>query len=243
MKNKTLWRFALGLVLVAVLVVALMIMTGPIIGDVFSTINNSLSGVGGPSTSPNLDAQFTEIDEALRQGLEGSLAYNAPESMRLDETVTVELLLNPSLSPEQLGEQITEGGEVVTATVEVTPRMKAELKAQDQQAFDIQPLHDTPEQLVSGTQTTEWRWWVTAKKGGLQQLTLVVYRLVRFEGQDYWREVETYRSDIEVKVTMLGRLKAWDWKWLLGILLTAILIPAFWRWADKRNKGKEKSDA
>ena len=238
MKNKTLWRFAFGFVLVAVLVVALMIMMGPIIGNVFSTINMSLSGVGGPATSPNLDSQFAEIDEALRQGLEASLAYNAPESMQLEETVTVELLLNPSLSPEQLGKQITESGEVVTGTIEVTPQMKAELKAQDQEAFDIQPLHDDPVQLVSSAQTTQWHWWVTAKKGGLQHLTLVVYRLIKFEGQDYWREVETYRATIDVRVTLGQRLLQLDWKWILGILLSAIFIPAFWRWADKRNKKK-----
>ena len=159
----------------------------------------------------------------------------------MDETVTVELLLNPSLSLEQLGEQITEGGEVVTSTIEVTPRMKAELKAQDRDAFDIQPLHDNPEQLVSATQTTQWHWWVTAKKGGLQHLTLVVYRLIKFEGQDYWREVETYRATINVKVTIGQRLLQLDWKWILGILLSAILIPTFWRWVDKRNKKKEKS--
>ena len=238
MKNKTLWKFALILLLLAALVVFVLWMLGPIIGNVFSTINTSLSGVGGPVTSPNLDTQFAQIDEALRQGLEASLAYNAPESMRMDETVTVELLLNPSVSPEQLGEQITESGEVVTGRIEVTPRMKAELKAQDQEAFDIQPLHDDPVQLVSATQTTQWHWWVTAKKGGLQHLTLVVYRMVKFEGQDYWREVETYRTTIDVRVTLGQRLLQLDWKWILGILLSAIFIPAFWRWADKRNKKK-----
>ena len=46
-KGQGLVEYALILVLVAIVVIAVLMLLGPIIGNVFSTINDSLSGVGG----------------------------------------------------------------------------------------------------------------------------------------------------------------------------------------------------
>ncbi len=184
--------------------------------------------------------QLAQIDDILKQSLSASIAYNEPKSMTLDETTTIELLLNPSLSPQALSTQVTAGGQVASASVEITPRMKALLIADDSEAFTIQPVHDDPEQLVSGTGTTQWTWRVTARKSGSQRLTLTLYRLVQYQGQDYWREIQTYQANIDVQVTLAQRIESLDWKWFAGILLTALLIPAFWRWMDSR---KKKSDS
>lgn len=53
---------------------------------------------------------FAAVDQALQQAIEGSLAYNAPQSMRLEETVDVQPLVSPTLSPEALEEEISESG-------------------------------------------------------------------------------------------------------------------------------------
>jgi len=182
---------------------------------------------------------FTQIDEALKAALTGSIAYNAPQAMKLNEIATIELLLNPMLEPGVLATQITQPGEVVTASVEITPRMKAVLLPQSQEAFFIQPMHDNAEQLISTTETTKWSWDVTAKMGGVHRLTLVVYRLITVDGSDNWRVVESYRSDIDVEVSMMQRFLMLDWKWIAGILITALFIPAFWRWMDQHRKPSE----
>jgi hypothetical protein len=185
--------------------------------------------------------QLAQIDDILRQSIKASIAHNEPQSMLLGETTTIELLLNPSLSPEALSTQVTAPGPVASASVQITPRMKALLLADDSSAFTIQPLYDNPEQLISGTETTQWTWRVTSLKSGTQRLTLVLYRLVQFDGVDYWREIESYRADINVQVTVAQRIGSLDWKWFVGILLTAILIPAFWRWMDyRKNKSNPK---
>jgi hypothetical protein len=188
--------------------------------------------------TPSVADQLAQIDDILRQSISASIAYNKPQSMRLGDTTTIELLLNPSLSPEALSTQVTESGQVTSASVQITPRMKATLLSDDAQAFSIQPEQDNPEQLVSGTETTRWAWLVTAHKSGQQKLTLILYRLVQYQGQDYWREIESYQADIEVKVTVAQRLGSLDWEWIVGILATALLIPAFWRWLDQRKKRK-----
>ena len=193
-----------------------------------------------PEATPGPTDPIASVDDILNRALTGSLAYNAPESMQVDETVTIQLLLNPSISEAELGQQIEESGTVTTGTVQVTPLMKAELIARDE-AFDIVPLHDTAEQPISTVDTTRWQWQVTAHQEGTQRLTLVVYRLVKYDGRDYWREVETYRSDITVNVTWVQRLGTFDWQWLVGILATSGFIPFAWRWYDKRRQPRKPS--
>jgi len=193
-----------------------------------------------PTLQAGLEAEFANVDELLKQSTGASLAYNKPESMTLDETVKIELLLNPSITPKQLSTQITEAGTITTGTTEVTPRMTAYLYSQDSSALVVQPLHENPEQLVGETSTTKWSWSVKAVKGGTHTLTLKVFRLVKYEGKDYWREVEAYDSDIHVKVSFNQLIKTLDWKWILPTLATALLIPAFWRWFDKRKQLNDK---
>jgi hypothetical protein len=193
-----------------------------------------------PSSQLSVQEQLAQIDQVLSQSMKSSFAYNSPSSMKLEETGTIELLLNPSATTEQLGNQITETGTVNTGTLNISPRMKAELIAHDPEAFSIRSIPEDPIQLISGTETTKWEWLVTARKGGTQTLTLVIYRLIQYQGQDYWREVETYKANIYVNVTIAQLIGALDWKWMLGLLLTAIAIPAFWRWMDQRKKQTEK---
>jgi hypothetical protein len=187
-------------------------------------------------TAPLTVAQQLErIDRALQDSLVGSIAYNTPDEMKLGETVTIELLLNPAITPGTLATQVVESGEVVTSSIDITPRMKATLIAQDA-GLIVKPLEENPEQLVSGTDTTKWTWFVTAEKSGSHKLILVIYRLINYDGKDYWREVESYKANIDVNVTLGQRIMMLDWKWVAGILITLLLIPAFWRWMDNKKK-------
>jgi hypothetical protein len=194
-----------------------------------------------PTQSPaSTEEELRKIDQALSQSMLASLAFNAPQTMVLDDTATIELLLNPSASPTQLAGQVTAGGPVVTATIEITPRMQAELIPADPDAFLIRPIHKDAEQLIGSTHTTRWAWWVTARKSGPQKLMLVVYRLVRYGGKDEWLEVQSYNANIHVNVTWGQRLEALDWKWIGVTVVTALLIPAFWRWVDRRKSKEDK---
>ena len=148
-----------------------------------------------PTTNPTLTLQaaYNEIDQQFQNLLKANIAFNKPESMNLDETATVEFLLNPALSQSELATQVVMRGElatstaepavliapgggnvqVVTSEIEITDRMKAVLVSQDSQAFDIQAMHDNPEQIISTVDTTVWRWAVTARAEGNKTLELV----------------------------------------------------------------------
>jgi hypothetical protein len=175
-----------------------------------------------PISTLTIEEQFAKIDALLRQNIDASIAYNTPNTMLLDGTVTIELLMNPSLSNQQLRSQVTGSGPVTTATIEITPRMRANLLAADENAITIRPIQVNSEQIISGTETTKWSWMVTAKKAGLQTLTLTIYRLVHYEDQDYWHEVKAYQTQIKVIVTLPQWFKSVDWKWYAGFLLALV---------------------
>ena len=200
-----------------------------------ATSGISLTAAGG-ATEPNvtvpqdgepLAEQLAEIDEFLSQSVQSSLAYNVPARMALNETVTLELLMNPSLAPTQLAGQVGEPGQVVTAGIEITPLMKADLIPRDREALTVQPLHADSVQPISALDTTRWAWLVTGKKSGSQRVLLVVYRLVKFEGKEYWREVESYRAEINVEVTFGQWLGSTGWKWLVALILVASSLFVF----------------
>src|SRR5512133_639355 len=87
-----------------------------------------------PPSSLSVEDQLAQVDTILKKSAQASIAYNAPSEMRIDETVTVELLLNPNLSPAELEKDVTEPGTVRTSSVEITPLMKARLVPQNSSA-------------------------------------------------------------------------------------------------------------
>jgi hypothetical protein len=224
-------------ILLAILAIVWMRLLGPGSGTNFSPISTSTTEPPPPSiqeptvsdSSSPVEEQLEQIDKLLGQSIRSSIAYNVPDKVTLDNTVTIELLLDPSVSPTQLAGQLTQSGEVVTAMIEITPMMKAALIPQNQEALAIQPIHADAVQLVSTVDTTRWAWLVTGKKSGPQKLVLVIYRLIKFEGQEYWREVQSYQAEINVEVTFEQRAQSLGWIWVAGALLAIFLMVVLWR--------------
>lgn len=174
-----------------------------------------------PDPTQTLQAAFEEIDRQFNNLTAGNIAFNKPERMMVGDVTVIELILSPSLSQSALATQLVDQGGFVTSTadakllispsgntvkvetgqIEITPRIKAVLLPQDSEAFIVEDMHDDPEQVVSTVETTTWRWSVAAKKQGSQTLELVIYQLVKYDGKEFWHEVETYKADIFVEVT------------------------------------------
>lgn len=115
--------------------------------------------------------------------------------------------------------------------------MKAVLLPRDSEAFAVTAMHDNAEQVVSSVETTAWRWSVTAKKEGSQTLELVIYQLVKYDGKEFWHEVETYKANIVVEVTLGDRVKSLDWKWIAGFIIALIgSVLGILKWLDELKK-------
>ena len=207
------------------------------------TYSFSPAETAGPALgdgSSSVEEQLEQIDQILGQSVQSSIAYNVPDTVTLDNTVTIELLLNPSVTPTQLASQITENGVVETALIDITPMMKAELIPPHEAGLVIRPIHADAVQIVSNVETTRWAWLVTGKKSGPQKMILVIYRLVKFEGQEYWREVKSYESEINVEVTWGQRLQSLGGVWTAAALILILFLAIFWREVAQRRNPLER---
>jgi hypothetical protein len=178
------------------------------------------TGCAGQAVQPD------PVDVVLAASVEeGAVAYNAPETMRLNETVEIQVLLSKTIPGDELEQLLSAGGIYFSDDeVEIADRMKATLQSEDEDAFDIRPLHSNDSQLV-GSGRTQWQWSVTARKPRAQKLTLVLERLVRFEEQGEWRFVDSYTRDIVISVTPIEWFVLGGWIWVvLGVVLTGSAI-------------------
>ena len=157
--------------------------------------------------------------------------------MHIEDTVEIQVLVSPSISPDELKKQISASGPVITASLDITPKMKAELIPANPDAFHIQAVPDNAEQLLTRTEPTEWKWFVTAKQEGSQLLDLIVYRQIEYDGQESWRQVKSYEDVINVDVTLPQRLARFDWQWLVGLVLAGIVFPVLLIWWKRRQGG------
>ena len=214
-----------------------------------------------PNPTLALQTAFVEVDKQFEDSIKSNIVFTAPESMKLEETIIIELLLNPSRSKEALATEIVDFGNLATSTsepgqlvthqgepvtvlsseIQITDRMKAVLKSPEEDAFVIQDLHDNAVQPISSINTTRWRWSVTAKKEGIKTLELNISRLIKKADQEYWVEVKSYSANIVVNVTPVQRIKSLDWKWITGFILAVIgSVLGILNWLVNRNKKAEE---
>jgi uncharacterized repeat protein (TIGR01451 family) len=214
------------------------------------------SPVPASGTSQSTPDDFSLEEAAIHNLPKANYEYTVPVTLKLNETFTVELHMSRSLSGSQLSTEIVTANALATSTsnpdtlvapagpairlgggqLEVTPFMQANLISEDAEAFDIRPLHDSPVQILNPYTTVEWQWLITAKKDGIQNLIFVISQQAETDDKVNWHLLTTERKTVQVIVTFDQRLGSIDWKWIIGILVTALLIPAFWRYIDSRKK-------
>ena len=174
----------------------------------------------------------------------GNIAFNAPESMTLDDTAHIQLLLSLDKSVEQLRNDVAEAGRKEGATVKVSDIMDARLVGPD---FDITAV--TPEeQPVTSKGTTEWLWDVKPKTDGDRTLHLTLLAVLEVNGQRASRNIRSFSKDITVSVTpvqWMGRLVSskWDWLWAAIIVPLAGFAGNLWRLRIKRGRSASEVDS
>jgi formylglycine-generating enzyme required for sulfatase activity len=166
----------------------------------------------------------------------------------VDQGGFVTITPNPNIHTTPVGENpnILIGPDEVpvtieTSQIEITQRMRSVLLSKDPDAFIIKDIHYDSEQVISLMDKTTWSWSVTAKKRGTQTLELIIYQLVKFEGKDFWHEVEAHKANIVVEVTVADRLKSLDWKWIASFLLAFVgSALGVLSWLNNRKKKAEE---
>ena len=174
------------------------------------------------SLSPKAPNPHQEVREILNNLDFGSIAFNSPSSINIEDTQEIHLALDMQKTVGELKKAIIEKGRKIGATIKVSNRMKAHLSGYK---FDITAI--TPEvQAIPKDRKTEWRWEVTPKKEGRHKLYLSLSGLLEIDGADTPRSFKTFSKVIEVQVTRIQRVQLFfnnNWQWLWTVFLVPIV--------------------
>lgn len=167
------------------------------------------------------------LRDSARASLDSaSIAFNAPDRMRRGESVGVHLVLDPAAKPTdslRVMKQVSEPeGARRYDRVPTGPYAEARLTGSQ---FDIQAV-TLPRQSVGRSTSTEWRWLVTAQKGGTHKLYLT---LDVFTPDEREAPVYSYTKSYEiiVRVSTFGALLLWlssQLGWIVPLLLSAPVV-------------------
>jgi Divergent InlB B-repeat domain len=187
----------------------------------------------GPPPPPG-QPPFAEIDRVIQRLPWANIAFNAPTTLTLGESVVVELLLSAEQPIGRLEKEITALGKRKGARIRASDRMEARLTGL---GFEIEAV--TPEtQGVAGEGVTQWKWEVKPTETGAQRLHLTLSAIIQVRGNDSPRTVRTFEQTLVVDVTWRARLSKFvgdNWQWLW----TAILIPIVgWALGRRARQGR-----
>ncbi len=191
----------------------------------------SPSMISSPNEKPK-QQQPNNVDKLIREMEFGSIAFNAPTNINIDDSHQIQLILSLAETVEGLKQSITEEGKKVGAIIKVSDRMEARLSGY---MFQITAI--TPEiQAVSKSQQTEWKWEIHPKKEGKHRMHLTLTALLEIDGHSTPRTIRTFSKIIEVNVTATQKIGTFfknNWQWLWA----AILVPvAGWLWKRKKKQ-------
>ncbi len=169
-----------------------------------------------PTPFPISETTRLRIDEILEQMDLGNIAFNAPTKMKLNAPSTIQLVLSPTNSIEELKDLVIAEGEKEGARIRVSDQMEARLSGT---AFQISAI--TPElQAVTWNDITEWKWEVRPTQGGRHNLHLTMTAVLTAKGSSMQRALRTFDKTIEVEVSNWQRVfvvfrENWEWMWTL----------------------------
>lgn len=186
-------------------------------------------GHGAGADDSSLDA----VDAALQKLNWGQMAFDVPETLRLEETAVIHLLISPTHTAQQLTasirEQTTEQVTIESARVQISGMMEAKLVGG---SFEIHSITPDEPQMVSRTEATQWKWEIRPRQTGHQSLHLTLNAIIRFDDKERPRVVRTFDRVIDVEIASASKTSALNgWATLGAFSVAAALVSWFaFRW-------------
>jgi hypothetical protein len=197
-------------------------------------------GQGRPSLREKVGGLEERVDELsrapavyVRERLHrANAAFNAPKTVRLNETKVIELVLSDDESVRALKRRLEAEGPQVGARLRASAVMEATLTGA---AFKIEGITPTQQTVTDGV--TRWKWEFEPTKTGTRRLHLTVTALVAINGKDRRQAVRTFERTLEVESVAVGMpakvsgFFADNWQWIV----TTLLIPCV-AWVIRRRQ-------
>lgn len=178
------------------------------------------------ASGPPSDDTLENVDQILARLEFGTIVFNVPATINLQETAIIQLVLGLQTSAAELRRMIEASGETEAARIRVSNRMEARLSGAN---FAITAVN--PEvQAVTRAAVTEWKWEIKPISTGRQRLHLTLSALVNVDGESTPRVIRTFDKKIAVEVTWAQRAGSFiekNWQWLWAVVLLPV---AGWVW-------------
>lgn len=165
-----------------------------------------------PVTKPE-SARRQAIKKALEARIPAAIVFTTPDTMYLDDTQTLTLLLSPSKSVPELQNSLerqlltsqdkaTKDLKIVGTSIKVSDDMEARLSGL---GFIIE-ARDHEKQFIRTDEDTEWKWEIKPKEEGIHQLHLTLNAIIEIEGESEPYLVRSFDREITVQVTWGGKV-------------------------------------
>lgn len=238
-KKNAIFSFLLGTVLIAFMAIFGNLYFSRLTVDLDFPIDESVKSPDLPPTMPaTMPATSLGVVEEIVSNLEwGNIAFDTPKKMKFEEPKTIELLLSPTKSVQELQSSLKSREQTESARIQISNRMEADLSGL---GFKIEALVPQ-EQAVYRGKTTQWKWEVTPTKDGDQNLYLTLSAIINVSNQKVPLVIRTFDKTIEVEVSVGQRIStfvAGNWQWLWASILVP-LSPFLWKWYQKK-RGKKQ---
>lgn len=182
-----------------------------------------------PATSEPPDPRQEELDRQRRKLRAGTIAYRAPEPMRVGESQRVAVRVTDGSAPPDTSALPGTGPPTVDPAL-VGPDVKAVLTGTD---FDIEPVGDNDRRVLVTGGHAEWAWDVRPRRSGHLRLEVTLYVLLSDGSTPI--EVRTYDRSVEVPVDTWREVRSWLKEWLPYTGLTLpVLVGGVWALLRRR---------
>jgi hypothetical protein len=154
--------------------------------------------------------------------------------MKLGDTELVEVRITQNIT-ENFTKGLEGRGDPLINETKVSPTMKVRLTGEN---FYINPQNGE-EQIIESDKHTEWQFYVTPLKSGIQTLHLTYYVIISIPGyDDKKKEYEVGNWEINVKVNPVWFLKS-NWQFIVATLLTIVGLIIAVIAIQKKSQGEE----
>lgn len=189
----------------------------------------------------NNSGTFTsELDAALSKLPTGTIAHQVPTSIPLEGQSKATLILSPEATYEDFQTKLSTFFPIKLVDVKIGQKMRATLKGTNSHLSIT--AHETAEQAISFEKDTEWNWTITPNKPGKEIVILTLEILLKIDGNESYRSIESYSEKIEITTTPWTHTQYFvkaNWQYIITTLLIPLIGYVFARWRKKGNEAKQ----
>ena len=202
-----------------------------------AVIAPALSGHNPSVLEPTRTSEVSEHKSVSKQLHSANIAYSIPGRANVQDTIKIQLLIDPQQGLKSLLDALTIDGTKVGKNIKISKVVIAKVTAPEFIITEITPS----EQAISDDGSTEWLWSLEPKSSGKHQVNLSITAVVTVGDQNTVHHLKTYDTIVDIEITSIQILSQWwdkYWQWVISTLLLPL---GLWAWKKKFDSRKNQT--